>query len=203
MMHLESLSHVRILKGEIYKNGKLIFSDPERDFSAFAKKAYANLKIDYLKFFRMDDLSKLCFLAAEHLLSEVNLPEWDGSKVSIVVASRTGSLETDKKHVESFKDRQNYFPGPAVFVYTLPNIMLGEMCIRHQITGETNCFMMNQFDEEFILNYANELINRQKQEFCIAGWVNFDSKDYEANLTLLRAGSPSAEPNVFAIFDPK
>ena len=42
------------------------------DFSDFTKDLYNQFKIDYPKFFKMDNLSKLAFLTSEILLKDKN-----------------------------------------------------------------------------------------------------------------------------------
>lgn len=49
-------------------NDSVLFSDKSTSFVDFSKKALKALQMDYPKFFKMDNLSKLAFLAAEVLL---------------------------------------------------------------------------------------------------------------------------------------
>ena len=99
----------------------------------------------------MDNLSKLAFLAADLLLkNEVN--EGEENNIALLFANKSSSLDTDVKHQESIADRQNYFPSPAVFVYTLPNICMGEISIRHKLYTENSFFIFAQFNAEFFAN---------------------------------------------------
>ena len=61
----------------------------------------------------------------------------------MVFANSNSSLDVDIKHNASIADKEKYFPKPAVFVYTLPNIMLGELSIRHLLRGE-NIFFVSE-----------------------------------------------------------
>ena len=60
-------SFCTIQKNEVILNGKSIIKSEGDLFSDFSKKIYQNLEINYPKFFKMDNLSKLAFLSAEFL----------------------------------------------------------------------------------------------------------------------------------------
>ena len=129
----------------------------------------------------MDGLSKLAFLAAELLMK--NEPE--GSDTALVFANKSSSLDTDVKYQKSISDAENYFPSPAVFVYTLPNICLGEISIRHQLKSENSFFIFDAFNPVFMANYANLLLNTGKAEKVICGWTEYFNEDYKAFLYLV------------------
>ena len=74
----------------------------------------------------------------------------------------------------------NYFPSPAVFVYTLPNIVIGEISIRHKITGEGTFFIREKFDASFLVNYISQLFDDGILQCCIAGWIETNGEDYES-----------------------
>lgn len=190
-------SEIEIGPGIVKREGKEVFTSEIRDFQAFAKALYVQLDIEYPKFFKIDSLCKLAFLGAELLLKGNKLQ----GETAIVLGTRRGSLFTDQKFQESIGDRQNYFPSPAVFVYTLPNIMLGEICIRHGITGENSCFIMENFDPEFFQTYVENLLEKDSYVNCIAGWVDFHPDFYKAQLGLFGLQSGSVGNNVFAIFE--
>ncbi len=59
-----------IQDSSIQLNGQEFFSAPDAAFTDFAKQAYKHAQIDYAKFFKMDNLSKLSFLAADLLLKQ-------------------------------------------------------------------------------------------------------------------------------------
>ena len=39
---------------------------------------------------------------------------------------------------ETIQHADSYYPSPALFVYTLPNIVTGEIAIRNKYYGETS-----------------------------------------------------------------
>ncbi len=194
---MKIIAEIEIVPGMVKRNGSEVFNAEHTEFHHFAKALYTNLNPGYPKFFKMDALCKLAFLGAEFLLAGKKLH----GETAIILGNRHGSIDTDSRHRESIMDRKNYFPSPAVFVYTLPNIMLGEICIRHGITGENSCFLMNAFDPDFFHTYAGNLLTRDGYAECIVGWVDFEPDSYKAHLALIASGDTASGPNVFANFE--
>jgi hypothetical protein len=131
----------------------------------------------------MDEISKLGFLAAEILLSNSG-EQIHGKDVGIVLSNSQSTLVTDKTFQQSISDKENFFPSPSVFVYTLPNIMIGEISIRNKFTGENAFFIFDRFNAEYICNYINLLNSTGKLTHCLGGWVDQSEADYEAFIYL-------------------
>ncbi|ELR71306.1 3-oxoacyl-[acyl-carrier protein] reductase [Fulvivirga imtechensis AK7] len=185
-MNLEIITDTTITSSAIYKDGTLFLANEEHlPFAQYCRKAYQLMEASYPKFFKMDNLCKLSFLTAELLLTENIGGALNGEKTAIILGNRSSSIISDQKHYESYVERENSFPSPAVFVYTLPNIMLGELCIRHQITGESSCFMMEDMDAAFLFHYVQDLLLNEGYEHCITGWVDFSPTEYGAELYLI------------------
>lgn len=174
-------SYITIENNEIVLNGDSIFKIEPTDFADFSKQAYRHFEIQYPKFFKMDALSKLAFLGAELLLSPVISADQENN-IALVLANKSSSLDTDVKYQESISDKDNYFPSPAIFVYTLPNICLGEISIRHQLKSENSFFIFDAFNNEFLSNYSNILLNTNKADMVLCGWVEFFNDSYKAFL---------------------
>ena len=172
-----------IRNGKIILDGKDIVVSESIDFAEFLKQAYKTLEVNYPKFFKMDSLSKLAFLGAEILLKSQIVSEENG--IALLFANKSSSLDTDVKYQQSISDKQNYFPSPAVFVYTLPNICLGEISIRHQLKSENSFFIFDAFNPAFMADYANILMQTGKAEKVLCGWVEFFQNDYNAFLYLV------------------
>lgn len=184
-------SYITIQNNEIVLNGTPVFKIEPTDFADFAKQAYRNFDIQYPKFFKMDTLSKLAFLGAELLLSPIVSTE-EENNIALVLTNKSSSLDTDVKYQESISDKENYFPSPAVFVYTLPNICLGEISIRHQLKSENSFFIFDAFNGEFLSNYSNILLNTNKADLVLCGWVEFFNDNYKAFLCII---SPEENEN--------
>ncbi|ELY2009987.1 3-oxoacyl-ACP synthase [Flavobacterium psychrophilum] len=177
-------SFCTIQNNEIILNGESIFKSDSNLFSDFSKKAYQNFDINYPKFFKMDNLSKLAFLGAELLLKN-EIYESKENNIALLFANNSSSLDTDVKYQNSISDKENYFPSPAVFVYTLPNICIGEISIKHQLKSENSFFIFDAFHSEFMTNYANVLLHTKKAEKVLCGWVEYYNEEYKAFLYLV------------------
>ena len=169
---------------QIQLNGEVIFTTESNDFSDFSKKVYHNFSINYPKFFKMDNLSKLAFIGSEMLLNSV-IDASEENNIALLFANKSSSLDTDVKYQNSISDAENYFPSPAVFVYTLPNICLGEIAIKNQLKSENSFFIFAAVNSEFMMNYANVLINTKKADKVLCGWVEYFNEEYKAFLYLV------------------
>jgi hypothetical protein len=130
----------------------------------------------------MDNLSKLGWLASEILLMDsFNKKNYTPEEVGVVLSNANSSLDTDLKYFETTKD----FASPSLFVYTLPNIVMGEICIRNNFKGENAFFVQEKFDADFIEQYVNNLVNNNILQACICGWIDVLKEDYEAMLFLV------------------
>ena len=180
------VSHCGIRSNTLMVNGEVVYSNPSVTFPEFLKAAYKNDKIGYPKFFKMDNLSKLAFLASEMILKE-KLKE--DENIALVFANNSASLDTDRKHQQSINDPSNYYPSPSVFVYTLPNICLGEISIRHKLLSENSFFIFDSFKAEHLHGYAQSLLNLEKADKVLCGWVNYDTDNQEAFVYLVSRDS--------------
>jgi len=182
---LETRNYIQSLctieNNQIIVDGKVVFKTESSEFSDFSKKACQHFEMSYPKFFKMDNLSKLAFLGAELLLK--NEPE--GSNTALLFANKASSLDTDIKYQKSIADDENYFPSPAVFVYTLANICLGEISIRHQLKSENSFFIFGAFNAQFMANYANVLLDTGKADKVLCGWTEYLNEEYKAFLYLV------------------
>ena len=117
------------------------------------------------RFGRMDLTSQLALLAVEPLASRLeSLPR---ERIAIVLAARTSSLSTD---AEYWKGRDAAGgPSPTLFTYTLPSAAIGEIAIRHHLTGPNLCFVGLSHD---VLPEAADLIRRGEAEGCVCIYVS-------------------------------
>lgn len=181
------------------KDGKLLFEAKGNSLPEFLVAAYKHAGFNYPKFYKMDNLSRLGWLAAEWLLKNSFLPALYGpADTGIVLANASASLDTDIKYFESTREMAS----PALFVYTLPNIVTGEICIRHHFKGENAFFIFADFDAVFIQQYVSNLINSNILQSCICGWVEVLGDDYKAVLYLVeKSGTvPFTTENINKIY---
>ena len=124
----------------------------------------------------MDNLSKLAFVAADVLLNNINIDE----NTAVILSNRSSSLDTDRKHQTSISDAKNYYPSPSVFVYTLPNICIGEICIKHQLFSENSFFIFDTFNPEHLWIQSQYLLKSGKANRVLCGWIDIDDSKYDA-----------------------
>jgi hypothetical protein len=169
-----------IKNNTILLNGEEIFSGNDSSSSAFFLiDAYRALKIDYPKFFKMDNLSKLAFLSAEILLKNNKvLKENNNTKTGIVLLNSSSSLNVDAK----FQDSMNDIASPSLFVYTLPNVMIGEICIKFKIFGENCALITDGFDIDQMIDFVDTVNEENIMDNFIAGYANFDENDAQSCL---------------------
>jgi hypothetical protein len=170
--------HCRIVNKAILLDSVEIFRGSEGTLDDFFLQAYSALKVDYPKFYKMDNLSKAGFLAAEIILGNLATGNnYAGEKISLVLSNAHASLDTDVRYANASKS----VPSPALFVYTLPNIVAGEICIRHRIKGENAFFISGSFDANLLSSYVSMIKN---DNLCLAGWVDVMGEHHDVFLYL-------------------
>ncbi|WP_121665280.1 hypothetical protein [Mesonia aquimarina] len=145
------------------------------------KEEYKALAVQYPKFHKMDLLSKLGFIATELLQKKVNFP----SDTALIFQNNASSLVTDIQHQKSIQEKDAYFPSPSIFVYTLPNIVMGEIAIRHQLQSENTFFISENFQADLIKNYTQSLLDTKKASASISGWIDLNTEGYNVFLAFI------------------
>ena len=147
----------------------------------FFLSVYKQLNLNYPRFYKMDNLCKLGWLAAEVLLKDsFDKAHYTPEEVGVVLCNANSSIYSDIKYAGSMND----VPSPALFVYTLPNIVIGEICIRNNFKGEDAFFLSAKFDADILEQHVNYLFEKDLLRACICGWVDFSGDDYKAVLFL-------------------
>ncbi|MEO7522822.1 MAG: hypothetical protein ABIT58_01935 [Ferruginibacter sp.] len=187
-----------ISNNTVYKNGLAVFESMEIGLQEFLLSVYQHFEIKYPKFYKMDNLSKLGWLAAEILLKDsFEKGRYQPEDIGVILANANSSLDTDNKYYQTTKE----IASPALFVYTLPNIMTGEICIRHNFKGENAFFIFEKFDAGFMQQYVNNLINNNTLQACICGWVELLGDEYKTALMLVEIreheGAIAGATNIF------
>ncbi|HAL82115.1 MAG TPA: hypothetical protein DCO83_07660 [Mucilaginibacter sp.] len=170
-----------ISKGVVSKNGTKIFKNTNDGPASFFTSIYQHFQLKYPKYYKMDNLSKLGWLATEILQYEsFEKNNYQPEDIGIVLANANSSLDDDIKYFETTKA----IASPSLFVYTLPNIVIGEICIRNNFKGEQAFFIQDKFDADFMCQQVNYLLNENILQACICGWVEVLEQDYKAVLFL-------------------
>jgi hypothetical protein len=169
-------SYCRIVPGHVLLNGDVYFKSGKEPFVMhdFFSAIYGRLKIEYRKFYKMDALSKLGFLASELVLDGIDR-ELQKEYMGIAFFNRSASLETDRRYQQTIQDKNNFFPSPSDFVYTLPNIVTGEISIRNKIYGETAFYVLPAFQSDSLCSVIENMICFAEMKYVLAGWIDVDA----------------------------
>ena len=166
----------------MFYQGELAYEKKSGTLDDFMESALTSLSIAYPKFYKMDRLSKLGFLAMEFLARDSRLMERYGpQQVALVLSNAHASLDTDLSYFQSTKTMAS----PALFVYTLTNIVAGELCIRHGIKGENAFLVFPEFDAVQLCDYVDLVMAREKTGASIAGWVDVIGDQHDVFLYLV------------------
>ncbi len=166
MQDLYINSFVGIKNNAVNLNGEEILFD-SNSIPEFCKTVYKSLNITYPKFYKMDKMCKLGFLATEFLMQN----QVKDTDTSLIFANQSSSLDTDIKYQESIQETSNFIPSPSVFVYTLPNIVLGEISIRHKFTGENIFLVLEKLKPEILLEVIFLQKKLNKASNFILTWI--------------------------------
>ncbi|MBO7588598.1 MAG: hypothetical protein J6T18_04155 [Bacteroidaceae bacterium] len=162
----------------------------EHTGSAMLTEIYRAHAGDWPKFFKMDTLSKVGYLASELLLKELGERRLEAEEYTsaraIVLFGTTASLCADRNYQETIQDSDNYYPSPALFVYTLPNIVTGEIAIRNHYRGETSFYVLDGYDAGSMAFHLKCAFLDDVTESVLAGWVDSTGNDdFRSFFTLL------------------
>ena len=171
-----------IKDSHIIVNGQVVFTTEEKSFGTFIREAYKTLGESNMKFYKMDDLCKLGYIACHYILKDIS---YSPLEIGIVLANKNASLHTDIKHQMVIDNDGDAAASPATFVYTLPNVVAGEVCIRHKIQGENTFFIHKECNLDDLKAYACTVMHKNKLKYCIIGWCELLNDEYEAVFELL------------------
>jgi 3-oxoacyl-(acyl-carrier-protein) synthase len=117
------------------------------------------------RFGRLDLSSQLALLAVESL--GIDFGKFSRDRIAICLAARAGSLSTD---FDFWQGRDAIGgPSPTLFAYTLPSAAIGEIAIRHRLTGPNLCFIG---DDKMVLPEATDLLQRDEADACVCVFCN-------------------------------
>ena len=128
-------------------NGKECYTFQEND--NWTKELYGHLKLDYPKFHKMDGLSKMALLAVELIADALPNQEIADEGLHLIFSNAGSSSDFDAKFINSYTELN--IPSPSLFVYTLPNIVTGELAIKYKWYGESCFFIQEKFKASFFV----------------------------------------------------
>ena len=179
---LNPVRRVQISQGQVNVDETSAFVSSQTDFHTFSREAFKSREEANMKFYKMDDLCKLGYLASAWLLDGI---EYGEEECGIVMSGKYGCLDTDIRHQQIIDSEGDSSASPAVFVYTLPNVVAAEISIRHHIKGENIWFWSEDKTMSDIKKYASILAASRDLKYCIAAHIDFINGDYFAIFELL------------------
>ena len=181
---------IRITPEEVILDQRKIWEGKEelgeqegKEHHSLLTTLYKQMIGNYPKFYKMDGLSRLGFVASEILLN-AEKGETDKEK-AIIFFNHSSSIASDRNYKESIKDKDNYFPSPSIFVYTLPNIVTGEIAIRNHFHGETSFFILPDKDKKMMEEILQASCRDVQSKSFLTGWIDYeDERHFEADLKI-------------------
>ena len=168
---------------KLWEGKKELGEQEGQEHHSLLTSLYKQMIGDYPKFYKMDGLSRLGFVASEILLNAEK--EETEEEKSIIFFNHSSSIASDRNYKKSIKDKDNNFPSPSIFVYTLPNIVTGEIAIRNHLQGETSFFILPDKDEKMMEEILQASCRDAQSKSFLTGWVDYeDERHFEADLKI-------------------
>lgn len=183
-MGIEILTSGHFDEAELSANGEVLATSQGQASEDFLSFLYKEQSINYPKFHKMDLLCKVGTVLSELLIRDLSPDQKEQlENMAIVLNSSTSSLHTDIAHQKTLEEDQS---SPAIFVYTLPNIIIGEICIKHKIYGENMFLVSDEPDVETLRDYTESIFESGKAEQCLVGWVDALSDKWSVSIAIVK-----------------
>lgn len=183
-MEYSITNYCNIKDNKLMYNGKELYrAEDDLGFLDFIKGAYKHLELKYPKFYKMDTLCKLALVG-----SSVIFDYYEGEideNTAVILTNRSSCIDIDKKHQSNIDEGGIEGARPANFVYTLPNIALGEISIKYQLRSENSFFIFDDFTPNFLIEYSKSLIDLKKCKTLLCGWVEVNEDSYNGFLFMI------------------
>ncbi len=145
------------------------------------------------RFGRLDAYSKMGVAAFTLAMRDAGLNGLNAQcRLAAVVSTSNGSLTADHEYYQTVIPQDGLLASPNLFAYTLPNCMLGEVSIRHNITGP--CIVVEPLDSTMLTGIIQGL-NMLSYGMCdmvIAGYC-------DAGRECVTPGSPGKPMAAFMV----
>ena len=101
------------------------------------------------------------------------------------MVGRCASSCADRTFQNTIQSSEGYYPSPSLFVYTLPNILTGEIAIRNKYHGETSYFV--QDTPEYVMELMNQVLRCSGASSVVGGWIDMNDTmtSFEARLYII------------------
>ena len=149
---------------------------------------YKQMIGNYPKIYKMDMLSRLAFVATELLLQAEGTERFTAREdCAVVLFNHSSSIQADCAYLATIADKEECFPSPSIFVYTLPNMATSEVAMRNLFHGETSFYVLPYRDEETMKQVIEASILDRSTFSMITGWLDYEDNDhFIADLYILK-----------------
>ena len=180
----ETVRCVHITPDKLVLDGQTV--PVESSGSALISEIYKKYLADGGRFYKMDLYSRLAYVGTG-LLARNSLEGCDPEDIALFIFTQNGSILADRKHLSTFSDPEAFYPSPAIFINTLPNVVLGEIAVKNNIKGETTLVILPGRDEAVMDRILQASLSATRPAAMICGWVDCPAEDtFIADLNLLK-----------------
>lgn len=167
------ISYIRMTDESVILDGESVYSSADGT-NVESTALYRHFNIDYPKFYKMDNLCKCGFIGSELMLRHLGIDSaTEKNDWAVVLFNRSSSLDDDISYNNTIISTDNYYPSPSVFVYTLANIITGEISIRNKILGETSFYILEKFSSDMLYDAVLEVLSEGSSKTVLCGWTEY------------------------------
>ncbi len=179
---------------ECLVNGEVVARRDAGSEDSWFKQIYRQQELGYPKFYKMDVLSQAGYLASELIKRadpHISVAYAD-DEIALVFANASSSAETDRRFMQTYEAGGS--PSPSLFVYTLPNIVLGEIAIVNKWYGENMFAVLPKFAPGFYLDYGQILLASGSRAL-LCGWLEVTANSTDVFLFMVEERESGTEFN--------
>lgn len=193
---LKTTHSIRITPSEVVLDGKSIAV--QTSGKAMLTELYKAYMGDYPKFYKMDMLPRLLTVASSMLVGAENAEvcnhagenvtddPMDPRSRGVVLFNASSSIMADRRHLASIWQDGAFLPSPAAFIYTLPNIALGEVAIKNNYKGETSLYILDHKNTDQMNEIICATMACGSLSSMITGWIDCAGEDeFEADMRII------------------
>ena len=188
----EALRHQPVVRHSVHLSEKDVTVDGVKLAvtsmgKALVTELYKKTGGDYPRFYKMDLLCRIGLVATQLLLKAEETTTSDAAEHrAVVIVGRSGSIHADLNYLTSIMHADDFFPSPERFVYTLPNIVTGEIAMRYHYHGETSFYLLPTRDASIVSDIVQSAFLDPDTTSVIGGWIDCETDNrFEAELSIL------------------
>ena len=172
---------VRITPQGLWVNGERC--GLRQEGAALLTEIYKTCLDDNPKFYKMDLFSRVAYLASAMLLRE----EKEVEEMPFILFNRSSSVLADRHHLRSCHGPEGFYPSPSAFIYTLPNVVMGDLAVHYGLKGETTLLILPEKDEALMERITGSVFTQTGARMMLTGWADAaEPTQFEADLKIIQ-----------------